>query len=45
MHEDYLGNSWSACIAMAVIIVAVFLFAHSQDCLMSVASVLLLLPF
>jgi hypothetical protein len=45
MHDEYLGKSWSACIAMTVIIVALFLFRLSQDCSVSVASVLLMLPF
>ena len=45
MHDEYLGKGWSACIAMTVIILALFLFRPSQDCSVSVASVLLMLPF
>jgi len=45
MHEEYIGRNCSACIAMTVIIVALFLFRLSQECSVSVASLLLRLPF
>jgi hypothetical protein len=40
-----LGERWSAWIDLTVIVVALFVFFHSEDCSVSVASVLLMLPF
>lgn len=45
MHNEYIGKIWSAWVALIVIIIALFLFTRSQDCAVSVASVLLMLPF
>jgi len=46
MHnEEYLGESWAAWAALTVIVVSLFLFSHTQECSVSVASVLLRLPF
>ena len=45
MHNEYIGESWSAWVALTVMIVALFLFTHSQESSVSVASVLLRLPF
>jgi|GEM_PF-2583254 len=45
MHDEYLGKRWCFWVALTVIMVALFLFARSQDCSVSIASVLLALPF
>ena len=45
MQHEYLGESWSPWVALTVIVVALFLFTHSKECSVSVASVLLMLPF
>jgi|WetSurSiteA1Bulk_404760.scaffolds.fasta_scaffold14630_3 hypothetical protein len=45
MHNECLGESWSAWIALAVIVVALFLFSNTQERTVNVASVLLMLPF
>ena len=45
MHNEYLGESWSAWIALTVIVVALFLFSNTQERTVNVVSVLLMLPF
>jgi len=45
MHDEYIGKSWSAWVALTVMVVALFLFTHSQECSVSPASLILLLPF
>jgi len=45
MQNKFRGEGYSVWAAFAVIMVALFLFRHSQECSISVASVLLMLPF